>query len=91
MNAMADRDETSPYAALLAAQDVADKCKSLGITLRATGGNRTKTPGPGTQSTHRALSLFQFFLKLFLKEDLVGKNHLNKHISGRTRRLAQGI
>ncbi|XP_038117064.1 40S ribosomal protein S14-like [Culex quinquefasciatus] len=56
MNAKADRDEVSPYAALLAAQDVADKCKSLGITLRATGGNRTKTPGPGAQSTHRALS-----------------------------------
>ncbi|XP_039437399.1 40S ribosomal protein S14-like isoform X1 [Culex pipiens pallens] len=56
MNAKADRDEASPYAALLAAQDVADKCKSLGITLRATGGNRTKTPGPSAQSTHRALS-----------------------------------
>ncbi|EDS38762.1 40S ribosomal protein S14 [Culex quinquefasciatus] len=56
MNAKADRDEASPYAALLAAQDVADKCKSLGITLRATSGNRTKTPGPGAQSTHRALS-----------------------------------
>ncbi|EDS42349.1 40S ribosomal protein S14-A [Culex quinquefasciatus] len=56
MNTKADRDEASPYAAWLAAQDVADKCKSLGITLRATGGNRTKTPGPGVQSTHRALS-----------------------------------
>ena len=41
----ADRDEASPYAAMLAAQDVAEKCKTLGITalhikLRATGGNR---------------------------------------------------
>ena len=48
----ADRDEASPYAAMLAAQDVAEKIKTLGITalhikLRATGGNRTKTPGPG--------------------------------------------
>ncbi|EDS34876.1 40S ribosomal protein S14 [Culex quinquefasciatus] len=36
MKARADRDEASPYAA----QDVVEKCKSL----RATGGNRTKTP-----------------------------------------------
>lgn len=40
-----DRDESSPYAALLAAQDVAAKCKTRRITalhikLRATGGNR---------------------------------------------------
>ncbi|WP_346654989.1 30S ribosomal protein S11, partial [Campylobacter jejuni] len=57
----ADRDEASPYAAMLAAQDVAEKCKGLGITalhikLRATGGNRTKTPGPGAQSALRALA-----------------------------------
>lgn len=88
----ADRDESSPYAAMLAAQDVALKCKArgpscarcatccaaacllcarradalaplqeLGITalhikLRATGGNKTKTPGPGAQSALRALS-----------------------------------
>lgn len=42
-------------------QDVAEKCKSLGITalhikLRATGGNKTKTPGPGAQSALRALA-----------------------------------
>merc|ERR1711881_498309 len=57
----ADRDEASPYAAMLAAQDVAEKVKTLGITalhikLRATGGNRTKTPGPGAQSALRALA-----------------------------------
>jgi len=39
----ADRDESSPYAAMLAAQDVATRCKELGITalhikIRATGG-----------------------------------------------------
>ena len=56
----ADRDEASPYAAMLAAQDVAERCKQLGITalhikLRPTGGNRTKTPGPGAQSALRAL------------------------------------
>ncbi|EWC44424.1 40S ribosomal protein S14 [Drechslerella stenobrocha 248] len=57
----ADRDESSPYAAMLAAQDVAVRCKELGITalhikIRATGGNGTKTPGPGAQSALRALA-----------------------------------
>lgn len=85
----ADRDESSPYAAMLAAQDVSQRCKvypwpcthtysryiyvylavlsyglllqELGITalhikLRATGGNKTKTPGPGAQSALRALA-----------------------------------
>merc|ERR1712080_153722 len=61
MKVKADRDESSPYAAMLAAQDVSEKVKSLGITalhikLRATGGNRTKTPGPGAQSALRALA-----------------------------------
>merc|ERR1719158_591614 len=61
MKVKADRDEASPYAAMLAAQDVAERCKVLGITalhikLRATGGNRTKTPGPGAQSALRALA-----------------------------------
>merc|ERR1712008_300165 len=61
MKVKADRDEASPYAAMLAAQDVAEKIKTLGITalhikLRATGGNRTKTPGPGAQSALRALA-----------------------------------
>jgi len=55
MKVKADRDEASPYAALLVSQDVAARCKELGITalyvnLRATGGNKTKTPGPGAQS-----------------------------------------
>lgn len=61
MKVKADRDESSPYAAMLAAQDVAARCKELGITalhikLRATGGARTKTPGPGAQSALRALA-----------------------------------
>ncbi|XP_038116977.1 40S ribosomal protein S14-like [Culex quinquefasciatus] len=79
MNAKADRDEAPPYAALLAAQDVADKCKSLGITLRATGGNRTKNPGPGAQSTHRALFCSSKNFVIFFSA------------IRRTRRLAQGI
>lgn len=43
MKVKADRDESSPYAAMLAAQDVAARCKELGINalhikIRATGG-----------------------------------------------------
>lgn len=61
MKVKADRDESSPYAAMLAAQDVAQRCKELGITalhikLRATGGNGSKTPGPGAQAALRALA-----------------------------------
>jgi len=61
MKVKADRDEASPYAAMLAAQDVAEKCRAIGINalhikLRATGGTRTKTPGPGAQSALRALA-----------------------------------
>ena len=61
MKVKADRDESSPYAAMLAAQDAAARCevigiKALHIKLRATGGNRSKTPGPGAQSALRALA-----------------------------------
>ncbi len=61
MKVKADRDEASPYAAMLAAMDAAAKAKELGVTavhikMRATGGNRTKTPGPGAQSALRALA-----------------------------------
>ncbi|GAM23368.1 hypothetical protein SAMD00019534_065430 [Acytostelium subglobosum LB1] len=61
MKVKTDRDESSPYAATMAAQDVAARCKELGITalhikLRATGGNGSKTPGPGAQSALRALA-----------------------------------
>lgn len=61
MKVKVDRDEASPYAAMLAAQDVAARCKELGINalhirLRATGGVETKTPGPGAQSAIRALA-----------------------------------
>merc|ERR1712039_932504 len=61
MKVKANRDESSPYAAMLAAQDVAARCQALGVTsvhikIRATGGNRSKTPGPGAQSALRALA-----------------------------------
>merc|ERR1711998_188274 len=61
MKVKADRDESSPYAAMQAAQDVCERCKDKGITalhikLRAIGGNRTKTPGPGAQAALRAIA-----------------------------------
>jgi len=50
MKVKADRDESSPYAAMLAAQDVAIRCKELGINalhikIRATGG-KCRSPHP---------------------------------------------
>lgn len=61
MKVKADRDESSPYAAMLAAQDVAERCKQLGITavhvrVRATGGTKSRTPSPAAQSALRALA-----------------------------------
>jgi small subunit ribosomal protein S14e len=61
MKVKADRDESSPYAAMLAAQDVAARCLELGITalhikVRGTGGNKSRSPGPGAQSALRALA-----------------------------------
>merc|ERR1711941_55165 len=61
MKVKADRDENSPYAAIQAAQDVAARCKELGVTalhikIRARGGTKQKTPGPGGQAAIRALA-----------------------------------
>ena len=61
MMVKADRDESSPYAAMLAVKHVAIRCKELGVTalhvkLRATGGIKSKSPGPGAQQALRALA-----------------------------------
>ncbi len=61
MKVKADRDESSPYAAMMAANDVVEKCKECGINalhikIRATGGVGTKSPGPGGQASLRALA-----------------------------------
>lgn len=47
-----DREESSPYAAMMAANDVAEKLKVIGVNaihikLRGRGGPDSKTPGPG--------------------------------------------
>lgn len=61
MKVKSDRDEPSPYAAMLASQDVAARCLKLGVTalhikIRGTGGTRSKTPGPGGMAALRALA-----------------------------------
>merc|ERR1719420_2369179 len=63
MKVKADREESSPYAAMLAANDVVNKLKELKINaihikLRAKGGTDTKMPGPGAQAALRALARF---------------------------------
>jgi len=63
MKVKADREESSPYAAMLAAIDVVNRLKELKINalhikLRARGGTDTKTPGPGAQAALRALARF---------------------------------
>ena len=57
----AAKDESSPYAAMKAAERVADIAKEKGIDsihvrIRAAGGNKSTSPGPGAQSAIRALA-----------------------------------
>jgi small subunit ribosomal protein S11 len=61
----ADRLKPSPYAAMKAAQNVADIARDKGITsihikVRAPGGSGSKTPGPGAQAAIRALARSNF-------------------------------
>merc|ERR1712222_51785 len=61
MKVKADREESSPYAAMLAAVDVVKELKLVGINaihikVRGKGGVEAKTPGPGAQSAIRALA-----------------------------------
>ena len=56
-----DSKQASPYAAMAAAQKVADTVKDKGITgvhvkVRGTGGSGSKHPGPGAQAAIRALT-----------------------------------
>ncbi|MHB8351821.1 MAG: 30S ribosomal protein S11 [Thermoplasmata archaeon] len=57
----AARDESSPYAAMKAADQIAAVLKEKGfdtlhIRVRAPGGNRARSPGPGAQAAIRALA-----------------------------------
>jgi len=57
----AARDESSSYTAMQMATQLADKLKDRGITgvhvkVRAPGGNKQKSPGPGAQAAIRAFA-----------------------------------
>jgi small subunit ribosomal protein S11 len=57
----ADREEASPYAAMKAAEMVAEQLKEkeieeIIVKVRAPGGNRSMSPGPGAQAAIRALA-----------------------------------
>lgn len=57
----AAKDEGSPYAAMRAAERIAEAAREKGINqiyvkVRAPGGNRSHSPGPGAQAAIRALS-----------------------------------
>lgn len=61
MKVKADREESSPYAAMMASQDVFNRLKVLGVNaihfkVRGRGGIDTRTPGPGAQAAMRALA-----------------------------------
>ncbi len=56
----AAKDESTPYAAMKAAERVADAIKekgfdSVNVKVRAPGGNRSTSPGHGAQAAIRAL------------------------------------
>ena len=57
----AARDESSPYTAMQMAGQIAEQAMSKGILgvhvkVRAPGGNRQRSPGPGAQAAIRALA-----------------------------------
>jgi small subunit ribosomal protein S11 len=57
----ADKDQASPYAAMKTAERVADIAREKGIDsihvrIRAPGGNKSVSPGPGAQAAIRALA-----------------------------------
>jgi small subunit ribosomal protein S14e len=61
MKVKSDREESSPYAAMMASQDVFARLKLLGINaihikVRGRGGIDTRTPGPGAQAAMRSLA-----------------------------------
>ncbi|MCL4342760.1 MAG: 30S ribosomal protein S11 [Candidatus Thermoplasmatota archaeon] len=73
-----DRDESSPYAAMKAADLVSESLKEKEITdliirVRAPGGNKSRIPGPGAQSAIRALSRAGF--KILRIEEVTPNPH----------------
>ena len=61
MMVKADRDERKPYAAMQATAKVVNALKDKGIgyvyiRIRAPGGNKARTPGPGAQAVVRTVA-----------------------------------
>ena len=57
----AARDESSPYTAMQMANQLSDKLKDKGVMgihvkVRAPGGNKQRSPGPGAQAAIRAFA-----------------------------------
>ena len=84
----ADRDESSPYAAIQliiqnnwprqagfrVANDLKDKgINGIHIKVRAPGGNKSQTPGPGAQACIRALA--RSGLQIGRIEEVTPKSH----------------
>ena len=61
MQVKADRDEKSPYAAMMAAEKVAEALKKFGVNvlhikIRGRGGHNNKQLGPGGTAALRSLA-----------------------------------
>ncbi len=74
----ADRDESSPYAAMKASDIITEKLREKGITdliikVRAPGGSKSHNPGPGAQAAIRALTRAGF--KILRIEDVTPVPH----------------
>jgi len=74
----ADREESSPYAAMQAAARAAEEAMDKGfmgvhIKVRAPGGSDSKSPGPGAQAAIRALA--RAGLKIGRIEDVTPTPH----------------
>ena len=74
----ADREESSPYAAMQLAHKAIDEARakdvdSLIVKVRAPGGNRAKTTGSGAQATIRAIA--RSGIKIIRIEDVTPVPH----------------
>lgn len=92
MRVKAQRDEGSPYAAMLAAQDVAEKILGRGVKvlhfkLRGAGGVKPMALGPGAQTAIR--TLIRAGLKVGRIEDVtpVARDRVRKRGGHRGRRV----
>lgn len=87
-----DREESSPYASMKAADLAAEETKDKGFTgvhikVRAPGGSESKSPGPGAQASIRALA--RAGLEIGKIEDVTPIPHdgTRKKSGGRGRRV----